>query len=191
MTIAAALAASGCPSSSSSSKELEASGQRWEVLGGSWKVVDGGGLVGSGGHVQTQESFVDGTIELDVELMTGPPGRTMGVAWRYDAEGGDVAKGSGYAANIMPGTNQYNVFRGDKGKWYPVNPAFTTFQPSPAIDPTRNHITIRARGASHTIEVNGKPLSTFNDATLAKGRLNFYVESPANEVKFSNIRVTK
>lgn len=191
MTFAAALAVSGCPSSSSSSKELDASGQRWEVLGGSWKVVDGGALVGSGGHVQTKEAFGDGTIELDVELMTGPAGRTLGVAWRYDAEGGDVTKGSGYAANITPGTNQYNVFRGDKGNWQPVNPAFTTFQPSPAIDPKRNHIVIRAQGASHTIEVNGTPLASFNDARLAKGRLNFWVESSANEVKFSNIRVAK
>jgi hypothetical protein len=72
-----------------------------------------------------------------------------------------------------------------------LNPAFTTFQASPAIDPTRNHITIRAKGASHTIEVNGKPLATFNDAALAKGRLNFWVESSANDVKFSNVRVTK
>ncbi len=186
--LAAAALSLGCRPAGDT-RRLEAFGTTWKVISGSWE-TSGGALIGSGGNLTSTESYGDATVDLDVELLAGAGGRTIGIGFRYQSTD-DPAKGSGYGVNLTTGASTYNVFKGTPGDWRPVNPAFTAFQPSPAINPGKNHLTIRSIGKSHSIQVNGKPLATFEDDAYPRGQINFWVESTAEKVKFSGFTVTK
>jgi 3-keto-disaccharide hydrolase len=173
---------------SADSKTIKAFGKTWTIVGGGWESTDDG-VVGTGGWLMSQESFGDATIEVDAELVSGQGGRTVGVGFRYQPFT-DTAKTSGYGVNLMTGGTVYNVFKGTDGAWVPVNPAFKTFQPSEAVQPKKNHITIRSVGKSHTVSVNGKQLSVFEDAAYPQGSVQFWVESTVDKVKFTNFKVT-
>lgn len=171
-------------------KTLSAFGMSWAIaVQGNWQVV-GDAVEGTGGWLMSKEDLGDATIEVDTELVSGQGGRTVGVGFRYQPMA-DPATSSGYGVNLTTGGSTYNVFKGTNGKWLPVNPAFTAFQPSPAVQPRKNHIVIRSSGASHTISVNGQTLSTFDDAAYPKGAINLWVESTADKVRFSNLRVIR
>jgi hypothetical protein len=168
---------------------LSVFGQSWKILGGQWEPAPDG-VVGSGGWLMTREEFGDTTIEIDIEHVSGMGGRTTGVGFRYQPWT-VPEQASGYGVNITTGGTTYNVFKGVQGAWNPVNPAFTTFQPSPALQPRKNHFEIRSVGAAQAIKVNGQPLAEFNDSAYAKGAINLWVESTVDRVKFSNFRVTR
>jgi hypothetical protein len=188
IALLAATLALGCRPAGDT-KTIDAMGTTWKVMGGTWE-ASGGALIGSGGNLSSTESYGDATIDMDIELLSGTGGRTIGIGFRYQPTD-DPAKGSGYGVNLTTGASSYNVFKGKTGDWRPVNPAFTAFQSSPAIAPGKNHLTIRSVGKSHSIQVNGKPLATFEDDAYPKGQINFWVESTAEKVKFSGFTVTK
>lgn len=180
----------GCRSSAAAPAGVkEAFGLHWTTIGGMWEVSPDA-LVGSGGWLMTTEQFGDATIELDAELLGGVGGRTLGVGFRYQPVT-DITKASGYGVNLTTGASTYNVFKGTSGSWMPTNPAFTSFQPSPSVQPKRNHIEIRSAGKSHTIKVNGQQIARFEDETYATGAVNLWVESSGEKVKFTNVRVTR
>jgi hypothetical protein len=165
---------------------LAAGGLDWEVRDGSWH-VEGDDLVGSAGNVMTKEAVGDGTLELDYELVKGPGGRTVGIGFRMQP-GSDPGKSSGYGFNVTTGATTYNLFEGAEGNWQPVKAGQTSFVPSPALGPGKNHVVVRAQGKSFTIEANGQAVASFEDDTYATGRLNLWVESTVDSVRFSKIR---
>lgn len=172
-------------------RELRAYERAWEVKSGDWRVEDGA-LVGKGGVIMSATEMADLVFEVDVDCPELGD-RTVGIGFRQQPrEPGPEGekKGAGYGFNFT-GTKTYNVFKGSKNTWTPVNPAFTTFQPSPVLDPGKNHIAVRLVGRKGDIDVNGKRVMTYEDSTFMKGRISFWVESTATTVRFSNIHIGK
>jgi hypothetical protein len=51
-------------------------------------------------------------------------------------------------------------------------------------------VLVRFAGKAVEVEANGRPLSKFEDADHPRGRLQFWVESSGERVKFSNVKIT-
>lgn len=170
-------------------KTVTLAGHTWDVIAGIW-TVDGDSVVGSGGWIFTRDEIADGTFEADVELAQGMGDRTVGLGIRSAIAGGDITKASGYGANFTTNLKAFNVFKGTLGAWKPVNPAFTTFQPSPALPGGKTHVVLHFAGKTIVVEANGKTLLTVEDADHPRGRLQFWVESSGERVKFSNVKIT-
>jgi protein kinase-like protein len=189
------------PSLEGASWELSAGGSGWHVQKGTWR-LEGDALLGSGGRVISSAELADGTLDLDYELVEGP-GTTVGIGFRatpalYDKDGG------GYGTNFRLGTNTFNVFRGKDGDWESnkfsrvladgswevVDPAYPDFYPSPAVNPEKNHVSVRAEGSMFTIAVNGQTVGVLEDGLYPTGRVTLWVNSPKSTVRFSNLRIT-
>lgn len=176
----------GCRSERSERPTVEAFGQRWQVLGGVWEPKDGG-LVGRAGVVQTDGSFRDGVIDVDVELLSGPADHDLGVAFRYSATNGDTAKGNGYGFNFTF-SKAFRLVRGQEGQ-------YITLVPSPPVVPGLadrvNHVRVAMKGSAFEISVNNQPSVQFQDATFPLGAISFWVDSQSQRVRFSNFRFTQ
>ncbi len=174
------------PPSRSGRVTLDVGGVTWRILSGRW-TKDGDVLLGSGGHIQSVADLTDGTIELDVDEQ-GALGRKIGIGFRYMLVDDDPARSSGYTLNLS--AHAFNVFRGANNYWLPLNPDTKGLIPSSIVDPKKNHVTIRMKGSSFEIEVNGSVLVSVSDEAYAHGHVNLWVESSDQSVVFSNIHVT-
>lgn len=170
---------------------LSAAGFEWQIVTGTWE-AQGDALTGAGGNIYTTTEVGDGTLDVDVETVQKAGGpRTVGVGFRGTFDGGDVTKPNGYGFNFT-GDRTFNVFRGAKNAWFPLDPKRPTFQPLPALVDGKNHIRVKMTGANFDVTVNDQPAATMTDATpYPRGRLFFWVESSAEKVKFTNIRFKK
>ncbi len=171
--------------------EITAFDRTWEIKGGDWH-LEGSALVGRGGVIMSAEEQADMVLEVDVEA-AGMGDRAFGVGFRQQprAPGPEgEKKGAGYGFNFT-GNRTFNVFKGKDNTWSPVNPAWTTFQSSPALDPAKNHVVIKVAGRKTEIDVNGKRVASFEDDMFLKGRVSFWVESTALPVKITNVRIGK
>ncbi|MFT3775039.1 MAG: hypothetical protein QM820_57560 [Minicystis sp.] len=183
-----ALAAPGC----GPEKGLRAFDRTWEVKSGDWH-VEGNTLIGRGGVIMTADEQADAVIEMDVDTNGSIGDRTIGIGFRQQPREAGFAgekKGAGYGFNFT-GNRAFNVFRGSDNYWMPVNPAFTSFQPSPALDGIKNHVVIRTVGKRTDVNVNGVRIMRFEDDTFARGRISLWVESTASAVRFSNVKIEK
>jgi hypothetical protein len=185
--LAATAALSGC-----GKDEITAFDRTWEIKTGDWH-VEGGAIVGKGGVLMSADDQADMVLEVDIDAGADLGERGIGVGFHQQPRAPGVEgekKAGGYGFNFS-GNKTYNVFRGVDNAWTPVNPAFTTYQPSPALDAAKNHVVIRVVGKKADIDVNGKRVASVDDATFPRGRIALWVESAATPVRFSGIRVSK
>jgi hypothetical protein len=190
-SFAAAFLALAAISGCGGGKELSAFDRTWEIKSGEWH-LEGAALVGRGGVIMSAEEQADMVLEVDVEA-AGMGDRTFGIGFRQQPrEPGPEGekKGAGYGFNFT-GNRTFNVFKGKDNTWSPVNPAWTSFQPSPALDPVKNHVVVKVAGRRGDIDVNGKRVASFEDDLFLKGRVSFWVESTALPVKITNVRIGK
>jgi Domain of Unknown Function (DUF1080) len=174
-------------SSAGARAELQAGGLTWTVVQGTW-TRKGDALVGSAGHVLTHESFGDAMLELDVEQNVDISQRTIGIGFRYAMPDYEPTKAGGYGFNFIS-DRTFNAFRGTPNNW--VSLTGGAFQPSPALQPLKNHLVIRMQGGTFTVTANGQPVTTFTDGMYPAGQIDLWVESTAQTVTFSNVKVTK
>jgi hypothetical protein len=183
-----ATAALGCGAKGTARPErqvFQAFGHEWQVLGGVWEPRDGG-VVGQGGVLQSIDAFGNGVIDVDVELLEGPPDRDLGVGFRYGAAGGDMNKGSGYGFNFNFNRAQ-RLVKGQLGQW-------STLAATPEIVPgladRLNHVRVVMKGADFELSVNGQAPVHFTDAMTPVGTISFWVEGLAQRVRFANFKFT-
>lgn len=169
------------------SSVLRAGGLMWHPQNGAWR-EDEGALTGSGGQVYSDWVMEDGEIALDIEVISdNAKAHSVGVGFRAKPAI-DPSDGSGYGANLRISKGTFNVFKGTDGEWRPIDPAYPSYHPSPAITPRKVSVVIRAKGAWMEVEVNGTVIASFHDETYKRGRVTLWVESMAQTVRFSKIR---
>jgi serine/threonine protein kinase len=164
---------------------IRAGDTTWYVQAGTWS-EDGDGVLGRGGQIYSDREFGDGTLELDVELVDGPGGHSIGIGFRAKPVGGP-ADGSGYGVNFKSIVNTFNVFKGVSGDWEPIDPAFPSYHASPVLLPRKNHFVLRASGRSFAVDANDRPMVAFEDGVYAGGRVTLWVSSSIETVRFSKI----
>jgi tRNA A-37 threonylcarbamoyl transferase component Bud32 len=163
-------------------QRLAAAGQTWELLDGDWS-VDGDDLLGRAGHVQTTQDVADAVVTVEVELPDTP--RTMvGIGFRYTLREDNPLLQCGYGFNFSP-RKISGAFAGEDGEWGPVA---SGFEPSTVLRSGWNEITVRMKGASFEVDVNGQRADAFQDAHWSRGHVNFWVLN--GEVRFRNVRIT-
>jgi hypothetical protein len=71
-----------------------------------------------------------------------------------------------------------------------AKPFHRAWLPSPALQPLRNHVMVRARGSTFVVEVNGVPVDSFSDDAYVRGHVRLWVESTTQAVRFAHVRIT-
>ena len=185
-----AAAALGCGSKGKGRAErqvVQAFGHEWTVLGGVWEPQGSGAIVGQGGVLQSIDAFGDGVIDVDVELISGPPDRDTGVAFRYGAAGGDMNRGSGYGFNFNFARAQ-RLVKGQQGQWSTI---VATPPVVPGLADKLNHVHVVMKGAELEVSVNGQAPARFTDTMTPVGTVSFWVEGLAQRVRFANFKFTR
>jgi hypothetical protein len=148
---------------------------------GDWS-ADGDALVGRAGHVQTRSDVSDAVVTVEVEMPATP--RTMvGIGFRYGLRDDDARNQCGYGFNFSS-KRLSGSFVGDDGEWGPVS---NGLEPSTALRPGWNTITVRMSGASFEVDVNGQRADAFEDARWPRGRVNLWAQN--GEVRVRQVRV--
>jgi hypothetical protein len=164
---------------------LTSGGVAWEVLDGAWG-TDGDSLIGSGGRVETAADYDDATIELDVEQYVDSGERNVGIGFRSALTDYDPRKTNGYEVN-WTSTRRLNEFVSSANVSNPLHRAWLS---SPALQPLKNHVIVRARGSVFIVEVNGMAVDSFSDDEYTHGHVRLWVESSTQAVRFSHVRIT-
>jgi hypothetical protein len=164
---------------------LTSGGIAWEVLDGAWG-TDGDTLIGSGGHVETAAEYDDATIEVDVEQYADSGERNVGIGFRSAFTDYDPRKTNGYEVD-WTSKKRMNAFVNAASVSMPLHRAWLS---SPALQPLRNHVVVRIRGSTFLVEVNGVAVDSFRDNAYTHGHVRLWVETSAQAVRFSNVRIT-
>lgn len=174
-------------SASPAPMELQLGGLTWVVADGTWR-REGDALIGTAGNVLTREEMGDALVEMDVEQNIDNRPRIIGIGLHINRPEKEPAKASGYAFHIMS-DRTFIFMRGLEGQWTSLSGS--GFQVAPALQPFKNHLAMRMQGGAITITANGLPVYSGTDPTYPKGKLNLWVESTLQSVRFSNLKVTK
>jgi hypothetical protein len=164
---------------------LTSGGLTWEIIDGAW-AADHDTLLGSGGHLETAMEYGDATIELDVEQYADSRNRNVGICFRCAVTDYDPRKTNGYEVD-WTSTRRLNEFVSAANVSKPVH---RTWLQSQALQPLKNHVIVRARGTTFVVEVNGVAVDSFSDDSYARGHVRLWVESTAQAVRFTNVRIT-
>jgi hypothetical protein len=158
----------------------------WNMLAGKWESRDGA-IYGSGPgrHLVLRESLKDCTFEVTAEHLAGPFA-AVGIGARSTILPGNAIQG--YVFNFAF-DQTYNLFNGISGKWYLIRRDWNGWQSSNLLGKQKNTIRFESQGTSHKIYVNGNFLVDFSDKTHLIGSPYIWVEDPAQNIRFSNIRI--
>jgi hypothetical protein len=130
--------------------------------------------------------YGDATIELDVEQYADSRDRDVGIGVRCEVTDYDPGKTNGYEVD-WTSTRRLNAFVSSANVSKPVH---RTWLQSPVLQPLKNHVVLRAQGSTFVVEVNGMAVDSFSDDSYPRGHVRLWVESTAQAVRFSHVRIT-
>lgn len=159
------------------------------AISGTWS-IKGGRLYGNGGHYFFDEEFEDGSLDVDIEYLSGGAGHAVGMVFRGRAEDKTML---GYYLNYThAGTyNFYNCVGANS--CYVLTSGWAAgkgYKPVAGIDEARNHLRIEAKGKAWRALLNGKLIDQGTDGGNRLGGYGLVVETGA-QARFSNLKVSR